>query len=117
MFDIHRALTAVAKIKTPVSVTALTIVVFYYIIRQLLSLNVFAPLAQGQTGALLESVLSKVFWLAIAGLIFGCISFALPYVWPDRRIGKVEILDASLNEDLSTYSSEQNVSGKSPAKK
>lgn len=104
MDGFQRALAAVASIKTPITVTALIVIVFYYLLSQVLSLGVFATLTQSDSSHLLEAVLSKVFWLAVLGLVFGGVLFAIPYVLPNRRSGEITLVDASLNQDLSSYS-------------
>ena len=105
MGDFQKALAAVGSVKTPITVTALIIVVFYYLVQQILSLKIFSVLTQADTYGLLHAVLDKIFWLAILGLIFGAILFALPYVFPKRLNSKVTIIDQRLNGDLSAYDS------------
>jgi hypothetical protein len=68
-----------------------------------LSLGVFVNLTQTD-GVVLQSILSKVFWLALAGLAFGALLFALPYILPNRRVGHVDLVSADVNPDLSNYS-------------
>ena len=112
MDGFQRAFATVASIKTPITVTALIVIVFYYLISQMLSLSVFTTLTQSDSSHLLEAVLSRIFWLAVLGLVFGGVLFALPYVLPNRRSGAVTLVDASLNQDLSSYS--QGPDGKGP---
>jgi hypothetical protein len=100
----HRVLAALSSVKTPITVTALTIVVFYYLVNHVLSLSVFVNLTQTDTGVVLQSILSKVFWLALAGLAFGALLFALPYILPNRRAGHVDLVSADVNPNLSNYS-------------
>lgn len=49
MGDFQKALAAVGSIKTPITVTALIVVVFYYLVRQILSLNIFSVLTQPES--------------------------------------------------------------------
>ncbi|NKK71925.1 hypothetical protein GFM13_16355 [Rhizobium leguminosarum bv. viciae] len=103
----QKALSSLGAIRTPITVTALIIVVFYYILSQLLQLQVFSTLTQADTGHFLTAVLDKIFWLAIAGLVFGAILFALPHILPDRLKSTVELVDARINHDLGTNHSER----------
>jgi len=104
MDTFQRALASLGKIKTPLTVTALTVIVFYYLLRQILQLGIFPQMTQGGAAQFLSILLDRVFWLAVIGFVFGGVLFALPYILPDRRSGKVELLDARLNSDLGTTS-------------
>ena len=100
----NRALSVLTGVKTPITVTALIVLVFYYLIHQMMGMSVFQPLTQAESGRLLESILRKVFWLAMAGLVFGGVLFALPHFFPSRRNSSVELVDMRLNDDLSDSS-------------
>ncbi len=59
------------KVKTPLALSGMVIVVLYLIFNKVLSLNVFANIGESNTFILLQSVLSKVFWIAIVAIVLG----------------------------------------------
>jgi hypothetical protein len=96
----ERVIAAVSVVRTPLSITAIVLIVFYYLVQQMLSLGIFSTLTGSDTALFINNALSKVFYLAVLGLFVGAGLFALPYVAPKRRGSKVNIVDASINDDL-----------------
>ncbi len=95
-------LGAIRNFRAPLSITALCLLIFYLIVRQILELGVFSQISQVGTSDFLNKLLTYIFWLSIAGLVFGLILYALPYIIPKRLAGRVEIVDVSINEELGT---------------
>lgn len=93
------------RVKTPLALAGLIIVVLYAIFQQILALDIFSRLESGPTLNLLQSILNKIFWLALTSLILGVASYLIPLVL--RLVGEkyssVTLLDASLDPVDSPY--------------
>ena len=88
-------------IKLPLSLAALGLLIFYLIINSVLGMGIFANLSEGSTFEILNSILSFVFWIALAALIVGAILYIIPYIFPKYKKSNVEIVSSNLNVNLS----------------
>src|SRR5438046_2637161 len=64
------------QIRTPLSVSALAFLILYAIYRQLFKLNIFAPVGRKGTLTVVNTVLGRLFWLALIALILGVGGYA-----------------------------------------
>ncbi len=74
------------KVKTPLSITGLTIAILYLIIRQILSLDIFANVGEEKTFLFLSSVLDKIFWLAIIALFLGVSGYIFSFLFKKAKL-------------------------------
>lgn len=104
--NLQGILNLAAKVKTPLSLTGLIIVVLYAIYRQVLSLNVFENVGSNATFLILEDILDKLFWLALVALILGIISYLVTTFLAHKKqehSSNVVLIDASLDRHDSPY--------------
>jgi hypothetical protein len=100
-------LAAVAsKIKTPLALSGLVVVVLYAIYKQILSLDVYERIGSESTFQFLQNILDKLFWLAIIAIILGVICYLLPIILSHKArpsSSNVSLIDASLDPKDSPY--------------
>jgi hypothetical protein len=64
-----------SKVSTPLSLASLIVVVLYLVFQGVLSLEIFSKLQEGNTFALISSVIDKIFYLALIALILGVVAY------------------------------------------
>lgn len=64
-----------SKITRPISVASIVVIALYLIYRAILSLNVFHTLSESNSFILLDSIVNRIFILAVIALVLGTISF------------------------------------------
>jgi hypothetical protein len=104
--DIQALLKLAVKIRTPLALAGLVIVIFYAIYKEVLSLNIFANVGGNSTFLIIENIIDKVFWLAMVALVLGVISYLVPYFLSYRNkslSSNVSLIDASLDQHNSPY--------------
>jgi hypothetical protein len=79
-FDVTKALKIANKVKTPLSLAGITIIVLYAIYRQILSLDIFENIGQDSTFILLQNILDKLFWLALISILLGVFSYLVTII-------------------------------------
>ena len=102
-------LNVATKIKAPLTLTALAIIVFYLVLRQVLALDIFVSLTSATTYKLVGSLLDKVFWLALVSLLVGALLYVFS-IYVEKKsttAPAVTLLDARVNEQLSPYQAEK----------
>jgi hypothetical protein len=100
LFDIAQ------RIKTPLALAGAVLVVFYLIVKQLLSLNVFSNIGSQATADLLHGLVNKLFWLATITICLGVVSYLVALILSHQlraRDSKVELVDARLDPHSSEY--------------
>lgn len=94
------------KIKTPLALSGVVVIVLYLLFKQVLSLNVFSNIGSTNTFVLLQNILSMVFWLAVVTIVLGIGSYILAMVLKhqiDARASNVRLIDARLDQQDSHY--------------
>jgi hypothetical protein len=113
---IEKFIAITGKIRTPLALSALIVIVLYGIYQQVLSLDVFEKIGAAPTFLLLQNVLDKLFWLALLGLILGVLSYVVTLILRHRissRHSSVDLIDASLDREGSPlYEEEEDGSGR-----
>ena len=71
----NKLIDVIDKIKTPLALSGLIIIVLYYIYRQILSLNIFSEIGESNTFLLLDKTIGILFYLAILSIILGTIGY------------------------------------------
>lgn len=102
----HKLLGVANKVKTPVALSAMVVLVLYAIYRQVLNLKVFSNIGSDPTFRLLQNVIDKMFWLALSALLLGVISYIVTFIFKKRMLvsrSAVTIIDASLDHKDSAY--------------
>jgi hypothetical protein len=93
-------------IKTPMALSGLVMIVLYTLYRQVLNLNVFSNIGGSHTFVVIQSVLDKLFWLALVALVLGVASYITTAIMRNRDgrlTSNVKLLDASLDPTRSPY--------------
>ncbi len=78
------------RIATPLSLASAIIMVLYLLYRLVLGLDIFTTLAENNTFLLLNSIVDKVFILAVVGLVLGIGSYSLHHYLPPKKQGLAE---------------------------
>src|SRR6266700_3348376 len=73
--NLQELMNVAVKVRTPLALAGLTIVVLYGIYKEVLSLNVFEKIGANATFILLQDILDKLFWLALLALVLGVSSY------------------------------------------
>ncbi|GHF06159.1 hypothetical protein GCM10017786_44650 [Amycolatopsis deserti] len=95
----------IGKLKTPLTLAGLTVVILYLLYQQVLNLSVLSPLQGNETFTLVDSIVSKVFWLAVVAVVFGFAGFVLTALLQRRTRPKraaVSLVGTSLDPELSS---------------
>src|SRR5438067_2551359 len=98
--DIQALLNLAVKIRTPLALAGLVIVIFYAIYKEILSLNIFEKVGGTSTFLIIENIIDKVFWLAIVALVLGVLSYLFTYFLSYKNkplSSNVSLIDASLD--------------------
>jgi len=74
-FDLTKTAHILEEIKTPLTLAGLALLIFYGILRQVLSLKIWAALQEKNTASLLRRVLAYVFVLALVCAVLGVGSY------------------------------------------
>ena len=104
--DIQALLKLTLKIRTPLALAGLVIIIFYAIYKEVLSLNIFSNVGANSTFLIIENIIDKVFWLAVIALVLGVISYLVTYFLSYRNkslSSNVSLIDASLDQHSSPY--------------
>ena len=99
MDDIARWLSAVVpKVKTPLTLAALMLVILYAVISQLLRMNVFSTVDGASTYRLLARVLDIMLYLGMTCVILATACYVLNSSLQrrSRKRSSVELIDASI---------------------
>lgn len=100
----ERLVTAAAKVKLPLSLAGVVVVVLYAIYRQMLALGVFENIGGAATSNLLNAIVDRLFWLALVAVVLGIASYVVTHVFSHaRRKSSVRLVDARHDESLSEY--------------
>ena len=65
------------RFKTPISISALVVIVLYLIYHQILELEIFSKLDEDQTFNLINNLIYILFYLAILAIVLGVAVIAL----------------------------------------
>jgi hypothetical protein len=84
-FDITRVGGVLNRIKTPLTLAGLALMIFYGIVNKLLSLKIYPQLTQSAGASLLTRLLDYAFILAIVALVLGVASFLVTQFVPSLR--------------------------------
>ena len=83
--SIQKLMNVAVKVRTPLSLAGLMLVVLYGIYKEVLSLPVFEKIDGNSTFLLLQNILNKIFWLALLALILGVLSYVFTIFLAHRR--------------------------------
>jgi hypothetical protein len=83
-FDLAKMADILERVKTPLTLAGLALLIFYGIFSRVLSLKIWGRLQESSTAALLRRILSYTFILALVCVVLGAASFlAVHFVRPD----------------------------------
>ena len=100
--NIDKLIVLVSKIKTPLILSGLVVIVMYYTYKQILSSGLLSKLGEGNTFLLLDKILNVMFYLAILSIILGagCYLVSILITKSEPKVesieAKVELLDSDL---------------------
>ena len=96
----------VVKIRTPLTLAGVVVIILYAIYSQVLSLKVFENVGANATFVLLQNILDRLFWLALIAIILGVLSYLMTFALNRKvppRSSDVSLIDASLDPHDSPY--------------
>jgi hypothetical protein len=106
-----------SRIRTPLTLAGLVVVVLYVLYRQILGLGIFAQVGESSTVTLLSSIIDKVFWLALIALVLGVACYVLT-LFLKRRAEKsrssVQLVDARVDSGATAYRPQHNAQPNDP---
>lgn len=85
MKNIIQLLSIANRIKTPISIISLVVIILYLIFKQILELDIFTKVGEKNTYLLLDNILNKIFWFAIIVLVFGVLLYILSYTLKNKN--------------------------------
>lgn len=96
--NLDKLASIASKVRTPLALSGLIVVVLYGIYRQVLSLDIFSKVGETSTVVLIGGILDKLFWLAMVALVMGVASHVLALVLKSkaRRRANIELVDARI---------------------
>jgi len=101
---LSRLLDAVPKIRTPLVLAGVVMLVLYAILSQILHLDIFANVGSSGTIQLIGGLIQKLFILAITSLVLGVLSYLATLYFRHRsKRSKLELIDSRLDPDSSNY--------------
>ncbi|CAM1371548.1 hypothetical protein [Tenacibaculum xiamenense] len=105
MNNLDKILNVATKIRTPLSIAGLIIIILYLIVRQILDMQIFTEVGKENSFLLINSILDKIFWLALVSLILGISSYLITILIKkkSRKTSNVSIIDSSNDEKMSNY--------------
>ncbi len=92
-------LQVATRVTTPISLISLIVIVLYGIYKAVLGLPIFSVLSANSTLSLLNSIVDKVFYLAVLALVLGIIAYLWVQVLKHRSSTRTPTLGES-KEDL-----------------
>ena len=95
-----------AKIKTPLGLAGVVIIVFYALINQILKLDIFSNIGSSATFQLIDSLLTYLFYLALVSVALAIVAYLAALrmrLQPSPRRSRLELVDANLDRDSSDY--------------
>ncbi len=104
--NIQEIMKLAVKVRTPLALAGLTVVILYAIDKEILSLDVFEKIGGSGTLLLLQDILDKLFWLALVALVLGIASYVLTILLSYKsqsHSSNVKLIDASLDPHDSPY--------------
>lgn len=96
-----------SRVRTPLGLAGLTVVVLYALYRQVLGLQVFENVGSQSTAQLLNAVIDRVFLVAILATLIAGLAYLIPIVRtrPEAQVrsSHIELIDASLDASENAY--------------
>lgn len=88
------------RVRTPLTVAGLALLVLYGVFSRILGLNIFANIGSQGTTDVVKMLIRSVFWLATVALILGAASYVIA-LWIGRRLhSSVELVSARIDHSL-----------------
>src|SRR2546422_647729 len=110
--NIQELLNVGLKVRTPLALAGLALVVLYAIYKEVLSLNIFEKIGSNATFLVIQGILDKIFWLALIALVLGVATYLVTVILAHKSkslASNVTLIDASLDPRDSPY--EQHIEG------
>ena len=103
MTGVERLFRLARGVRTPLTLASLIVIVFYLVLRLILNLEVFENVGQENTATILQGIIDRLFWLALAGLFLGVFAYLYTFIQGKRLSSNVKLVDASLDKNDSHY--------------
>lgn len=107
MKNIIQILSIANKVKTPISLVSLAIIILYLILKQILDMDIYTKVGEENTRLLIENVLSKIFWFAIIALAVGVLLYILSFTLKKQNNptldSDVKLISSSIDSKMSAH--------------
>jgi hypothetical protein len=80
-----KLLATLDKVKTPLTLAGLVVIVLYGLYSQLLRTNVLTPLSGDSTFIIVRDFIRYIFWLAIVAVVLGIVSYVVVQLRPPHK--------------------------------
>jgi hypothetical protein len=80
-----KLVAALDKVKTPLTLGGLVVIVLYGLYSQVLKLNIFGQLPAGSTFIIIRDIIGYLFWLAILAVVLGVVSYLAVHFGPAAK--------------------------------
>src|SRR5215469_2543615 len=74
-----------SKVSTPLALGGIIAAIIFFIFRQILAKKFFPTLSRGASGAIIQNIINKLFYLAILAIFLGFIAYVLTAVSADSK--------------------------------
>lgn len=88
------------RVRTPLTVAGLALLVLYGVFSRILGLNIFANIGSQGTTDVVKMLIRSVFWLAMVALILGVGSYVTALFLGRRLSSSVELVSARVDHSL-----------------
>ena len=79
-FELTKVTGILQRVKTPLTLAGLALLIFYGVLSKILDLKIFSPLQEGNTAQLVGRILFYTFIIALVCVVLGVGSFILTYL-------------------------------------
>lgn len=87
--EIGKLVAALDRIKTPLTLGGLAVVVLYGLYSQILRLQIFGKLPPDSTFILVRDIVGYLFWLAVLAVVLGVASYLAVHFGPNTPLAAI----------------------------
>ena len=101
-FEAGKLFAFANKVKTPLALAGGVIVILYLLYKQILTLGIFSKLESQPTFLLIQSVVDRLFWLALVALILGVASYVTVALLRNKPQHEPDVVDLPVRKKKRT---------------
>lgn len=93
----NKIIESLLKIRSSLTISGLSVIVFYLLYEKILTLGIFSNLGENSTAFIISNILNKVFYFALIALVVGVGSHIYLSIQNKKRKSDVILVDAALD--------------------